>query len=325
MRQAIRVYAVVALVVTLAFVVGLLVRPESVAGAPGWVDRTLFWALWLQIWVLPLIPLGVLAASDAARAGRRGWLALFIALIVLVPFAAWIGNLTNNIAAALTPPCINDSACLSGPVSAPEILQQVGWVVAFLPIPIAALVYSFTAARSATGPAFAEARQGEARALIVWAIAGVVIMTALGYLGTPEWSSSPLASWFGGHGAFGRTLVIFNLLGVLNTLWYALAALPVAVVSVALAHAARTGRRGWLAGWIALATLALLTADIGNPWGESAIAAVLRAHSSDQIPYFTQLTVIGIVAPAVIMLVALVYGLTVMRPPQQRQAAPALA
>ncbi len=56
-------------------------------------------------------------------------------------------------------------------------------MVAFLPVPIAALVYSLTAARSAPEPAAADANQRERRTIIVSAIVGIVIMTALGYLG----------------------------------------------------------------------------------------------------------------------------------------------
>jgi hypothetical protein len=325
MRQAVRVYAIVALVVMAVVMVGLWARPGTVVGGQGWVSMTLALVVGLQPWVLLVIPLGVLAASAAARAGQRGWLALFIALIVLAPFAAWLGPLSNNISLIFIPPCFGGSACLD-PYQAPEIAKLAGWAVAFLGVPLAALVYSLTAARSAAQPTSMEASQGERRALIVCAIVGLVIVSALGYLGNLQWSFPSLAAWFGGHGSFGQTAVIFAVLSVLFTFWVALAALPVAVVSLALAHAARTGRRSWLAGWSALAALAWFTAALGSFWGGALILMANGAMQSNEQQLILQpYQIVSVVGPAVIMLAALVYALTVMRPPPQRAAALAIA
>jgi hypothetical protein len=299
-----------------ALVAGLWVNPVGITGGQGWGDRTLGVVFGLQLWVLLVIPLGVLAASDAARAGRRGWLALFIALIVLAPFAASIDPLTNNIQILFSPPCLPGAACPSGPYGASQLVTLAGWAVAFLPVPIATLVYSLTSARSAAGLAAAEANRGERRTLIMCAVAGIVVMSALGYLGTTHF----LFFQFG-RGSFAQVVAIHNLHNVLFTVWVALAALPVAIASAAMAHAAQTGRRGWLTGWIALIALALLTADIGSLWGEILILEATGA-TSGQIPI--EQSAVSIVAPAVIMLVALIYALTVMRP-EPRAAALAAA
>ncbi len=297
------------------FVAGLWTSPAGILGGQGLVDWTLYYVFELQLWVLLVIPLGVLAASDAARTGRRGWLALFIVLIILAPVAPWINSLINNIQVLLAGPCFLNGACSSG--GAPWLVTQVGWGVAFLPVPIAALVYSFMSARSAAGPAATEAGQGERRALIVCALVAIAVMSALGYLGI----SGFLIYQFGSR---AQRLVGVSLQGEALTIGLMLAALPVAIASMAMAHAAQTSRPGWLAGWIALIPLALLTADLGSLWGWSLIAALNGAQTSDQIPYFQQLRVVSIVAPVVIMLVALIYALTVMRP-RSRAAALAVA
>ncbi len=256
MRQAIRVYAIVALVAMLALVVGLLTHPASFFREQGWVDWALGVVLALQLWVLAVIPLGVLAASDAARAGRRGWLALFIALLVLAPIAFWINSLTNSVTILLfASPCASNTDCPGISIGTPAFITQAGWAVAFLLVPLAALVYSLTSPRSAAGLAAAEAGQGERRALSVWAIVGIVVMSALGYLATAH----VLYRLFG-NGSPLQVEKILELQLMLPGVWIALAALPVAITSAALAHAARTGRWGWLASWIALAALALLSA-----------------------------------------------------------------
>jgi hypothetical protein len=309
MRQAIRVYAIVALVAMLIFLVGLWTSPNGYEGGQFWLSMALFWVYGLQLWVLLIVPLGVLAASDAARAWRTGWLALFIALLIIAPFAAWIGTLVNNVGNLFAGPCLPNANCSSGSIEAPLWVIQAGWIVAFLPIPIATLVYSLTATRSAARPAATGVNQSEWRTLVVWAITGMVLMSALGYLGTSNFLFSQLA-----HRSFEDAEIALNLQNLLFTLWFTLAALPVAIASAAMAHAARTGSRGWLASWIALITLALLTADLGSLFGWSAIAAVTGAHSSDQMPYLQTLRVISVVAPVVIMLVALVYANAVQRP-----------
>lgn len=316
MRQANRVYAIVALIVMIVFLVGLWTSPGGYAGGQTWMDKALYYAFGLQLWILLIVPLGVLAASDAARAGSRGWLALFIALLVIAPFAAWISTLTNNIEVLLAGPCLPDAACPSGPFGAPWPVTQAGWVVAFLPIPIAALVYFLTAARGAPEPAAAEANQRERRTIFVSAIAGIVVMSALRYLGTSNFLFFQFA-----HLSIVSAEMALNAQNVLFALWLTLAALPVAIASVALAHAAQTSRRGWVVGWIALIVLALLTADLGSmvTWG--LIASVTGAQSSDQMPYLQSLRVISIAVPAAIMLVALVYAAA----PRSRPRAAALA
>ncbi|MDE3231069.1 MAG: hypothetical protein KGO05_14420 [Chloroflexota bacterium] len=315
MRRAIRVYAIVALVAMVVFLVGLWTSPSRYAGGETLRAWALYYVYLLQLWVLLIVPLGVLAASDAARAGRRGWLAVLIALIVLAPFAAWINTLTNTVGALLAGPCLPNADCPSGPFGAPMWVIQAGWVVAFLPVPIAALVYSLTVARSAPAPSDASPR--EQRTLIVSAIVGIVVMTALGYLGASDYML-PLF----GPLSIANAEMALNLDILLGSLWLTLAALPVAIASMALAHAAWTRSRGWVTGWIALAVLALLTVDIGSMAGFSLIATMTGAHSSDQMPYLQLLQVISIVAPAVIMLMALVYALAVERP---RPTAVALA
>ncbi|HEX8981766.1 MAG TPA: hypothetical protein VF792_03270 [Ktedonobacterales bacterium] len=262
-----------------------------------------------------IIPLGVLAASDAARACRRGWRALFITLIILAPIAAWFYPLAGNLQILFTlysSPCNGSATCTPIQYGTPLLVTQIGWAVAYLPIPIAALVYSLAPAQSATASAATEADQGERRALIVWAIVGIVVMSALGYLAT-----SPFLFLQFGNGSPERMEMILPLRMMLNTVWVALAALPVAIVSMALAHAAETGRRGWLVGWIALAALTLLTASpvfplaMHEPWTESFILAALGG-AGQQAPDDLYIKV-SIVAPVVIMLVALIYA-AVSRP-----------
>lgn len=315
MRQAIRVYAIVALVVMVAFVAGLWARPYGVVLDPhDTLGLAVFYLYGLQAWVLLLIPLGVLAASDAGRAGRRGWLALFAALLVIAPLGAWSAQLTDAIQNLLIGPCVNGGpACAAGSPDAPDIITQAAWIVAFLPIPIAALSYTFAPATRVARQTAADFSQGERRALIVWSVIGAIVMAALGYLGTTQWSFESLVALFG-YGSFEQTATIFNIQGALSTFLFVLAALPVAVASMALAHAAQTARRGWLAGWIALAVLTLLTLDLGTLWGVTLIGAMTGAQSSDQMPFLAPMLVISIVTPVVVMLVALVYALVVMRP-----------
>ena len=335
MRQAIRVYAIVALVAMGALVAGVLTHPASFFGEHGWIEWTLGVVLGFQLWVLAVIPLGVLAASEAARAGRRGWLALFIALLVLAPIAAWIMPLGASVQILLfASPCPSGGGCPGVSIGAPPFVTQVGWAVAFLPIPIAALVYSFTSARNVAGRAAAEADQGERRALSVWAIVGIVVMGALGYLATTGILFRLL-----GQGSPAQVEKIFESGFMLSAVWIALTALPVAVASAALAHAARTGRWGWLAGWIALTALALLSAGpeiwlrmlnpmmdayiLNNPW----IGAILPAPNSvaaiaPGIPPAQYM--VSVVAPVVIMLVALLYARFVMGP-GERAVSPAIA
>ncbi len=262
--------------------------------------------------MLFVIPLGVLAASDAARVGRRGWLALFIALIIIAPFAAWINALTNNIQNALFMSCQSDVCSTAGPVGAPWLVTQIGWVVAFLPVPIAALAYSFLPAQNPAALALAEGAKGGRRTLIVCAIAGIALMSALGYLGAARY----LLVLFG-RGSFTQIMAVVTLQSLLYTLWIMLAAAPVAIASVALAHSAQEGRRAWLAGWIALVLLALLTANLGSSW---AFILILHAEGvmSGSIP--NQLITAGVVAPVAIMLIALIYALVVMRPEPQAGA-----
>ncbi|HEU0026905.1 MAG TPA: hypothetical protein VFQ25_07290 [Ktedonobacterales bacterium] len=336
MRQAIRVYAIVALVAMVAFVAAWLTHPASFFREQGWVDWTLGMVLGLQLWVLPVVPLGILAASDAARAGRRGWLALFIALLVLAPIAFWLNSLAFSIQILLfASPCGSGADCPGVSLGIAPFVTQAGWAVAFLSIPIAALVYSLTSARSvAERVEAAEASQGERRALSLWAIVGIVVMSALGYLATAH----VLYRLFG-NGSPLQVEKFLELQLMLPVVWSALAALPVAIASAALAHAARTGRWGWLAGWIALAALALLSTSpeiklrminpmmdayiLNNPWIAFFFPEPTGAITITPLIPPAQY-IISIVAPVVIMLVALIYALTVMRP-EQRAAAPAAA
>lgn len=312
MRQVIRVYALVALVAMVALEVGLWAHPESIMGGQSWFDMTVGAVIGLQLWVLFVIPLGVLVASDAALVGRRGWLALFIALIIIAPFAAWINTLTNNIQYLFSMSCQFDVCSPAGTVGMPWQVTQVGWAVAFLSVPIAALVYSFLSAQNPASLVSAEGAKGGRRTLIICAIAGIALMSALGYLGTARY----LMVLFS-RGSITQELMIASLQSMLFILWIVLFALPVAIASAALAHSAQAGRRAWLAGWIMLVPLALLTANLGSFWG-----AILILHAegvtSGSIP--TQVVTTGIVAPVAVMLIALIYALVVMRP--EPQAAP---
>lgn len=325
MRQAIRVYAIVALVAMVVFVAALLTHPASFFREQDWGDWTLGVVLALQLWVLLVIPLGVLAASDAARAGRRGWMALFIALLVIAPIAAWINSLTASVQILLfATPCASNADCPGISTGTAPFVTQAGWAVAFLLVPLAALVYSLTSAGSAAGRATAGVSQGERRALIVWAIVGIVIMSALGYLATAH----VLFQLFG-NGLPLQMEKLLELQLMLPVVWIALAALPVAIASAALAHAAQTGRWGWLASWIALTALALLSAGpeiqlrmsipwmdgyiLNNPWLGFFITEPTGAITSTAgVP--AEQYIVSIVAPVAIMLVALIYALIVMRP-----------
>ncbi|HEU0026148.1 MAG TPA: hypothetical protein VFQ25_03455 [Ktedonobacterales bacterium] len=158
-------------------------------------------------------------------------------------------------------------------------------------------------------------------------------MSALGYL-----STAGILYWQFAHGSDSPTLVIkaMALQIMLPEVWIALAAPPVAIASAALAHAAQTGRWGWLAGWIALTALALLSVSpevqlrmsngmtdayfMDNPWigsifpNPTSVEAITPGIPPTQY-------IISIVAPAVIMLVALLYARIVMRPESGPQAA----
>jgi hypothetical protein len=91
MQRVIRVYAIVDLVALGAF---FAIYFSNGWGAPLWNLVAYEVAnLVAQLWVLLIIPLGVLSGSDAARLGRRGWLVAFIALTVVAVAAPRINDL----------------------------------------------------------------------------------------------------------------------------------------------------------------------------------------------------------------------------------------
>ncbi len=259
-----------------------------------------------------VIPLGILAASDSARAGRHGWQAIFIALIVLAPIAEWIYPLASYVQVLFFPPCdsANYLACQPFSFMQPQMVTHLSWAVACLPIPIAALVYSLLSVQHPAGQATSEAGRGERRALIVCAIVGIVVMSVLGYMANAP--VEPIQ-----EGSPESVVKLVQLHALIFAVWLVLAALPVARTSMALAHAARVGRRRWLAGWIPLVALALLTGGIGFDlviFGQQMNAFVHAAIGGSINQVTAMIHAVSSVAPAVVMLVALIYAVVVMRP-----------
>lgn len=330
MRQAIRVYAIVALVVLGAFLALEWASSFGITNQIGWMGVFGLMVV-AQLWVLLVIPLGVLAASDAARMGRHGLLEAFIVLLVLAPFAASVDVLATDIQHLLNPTC---GFCVFG---APSLFQA-GLAAAFLPIPLVALISTVAPARKApqfqadgsdelgADRAHADAGQGEQRVrrvITVWAIIGLVVLGALSYLGNSDFIMMRF-----GSGTIEHIEFVGDLRSLVYGLWFALHnALPVAVVSLAMISAARAGRRGWLAAWIVVGALAMLATNLlglittllaftgpPSPTDSGLVAFVWQLGSSQ----LAQMQTLSEVVPLVVLLLALLYALILMRP-QTRQ------
>jgi hypothetical protein len=290
----------------------------------------------LQLWTLLVIPLGVLVASEAARARRSGWLGLLVALLVLAPVAFWFGPLVADV--QNLPAVLHPSGQVIGYSSSPTI-TDVGQAIGLLSLPVAALIASFmpfmssasgsspsvaTSQHATAAPTSAEAGRGELRTLIGGALVSLVVMSVLGYLGnTDSLAQYAMSHPAPGQGPFGDPSGAFFAQGLANTLWTPLVALPVAVVSLALAHAAQTGRHGWLAVWIGLLVVVVLATATGA-FRYTGLIYLVAASFDLHVPTLQQIELVSLGAPALIMLVALVYALTAQRP-QQRAAVPAMA
>jgi hypothetical protein len=333
MRQAIRGYSVVALVVLSALFFVLVTNWDNVVGtalSPShWLVSALLAALGFQIWALLVVPLGVLAAYNAAQASLRGWRAFFIALLVLAPLFAAAQSLVGTFAQTLTPVCIppcSPGPFGPGPWNLSDFALYVSYALAFFPIPLAALAYTFVAPQArldAVGTVSLSVR----RWLITGAMIALVIMPGLDYLGNSNLIFGFVAAHASpGPGAFTAVSYAFNLQHLLSALWVALAALPTAVASLALVSAVQTGRRLWTIGWAALAVLALLATSSNSFFSTFIIFDAARlAIPSLATPSVQAFLTLGGVIPALIMLLAIVYALMVMRPPQQRATATAPA
>jgi hypothetical protein len=327
MRQVIRTYAVVALVL-----MTLLLLVWFIGGLRHLGELWIFVAIF-QLWLWPLIPLGVLSACDAARVGRRGWSILLIALTVLSPFAINAASVVGSIVLAVTPPCAPADCSLNtpSPVDTPIFVAgDIGWIVGILAIPLAALIYSLVIANN-NAPVSLAVERGERRILIIGAIVCIIVMVPLTSLATtgilPDWAGAqvdlPLEEW--------GTLMsqMSNLQYILDAFWLALVALPAIVASVALAHAIQTRRIVWQIGWAALIALTLFTESIAN--SETIYYILEGGLRLDEWPvlwptrlfHFVEqaLHVTGVVIPALVMVVALIYAYMVMHPSQPRAAA----
>lgn len=322
MRRAIRVYAIVALVALGVFLAVWWASPFGVTSLRSW-SVMLNLVEGAQLWVLLVIPLGVLAGGDAAHIGRRSWLSIFIALIVLAPIAAQIEPLTNNVQYLLAPSC-SSGPCALDPGDLAQLLFWPSWAGALLLIPLAALLYTVTSTRIAShtpadasgAPGAPGAGRSERHLIAVCAVIGLVVMSVLGYLANSDFILMRF-----GSGTLGHILYVGQLQIVLRTVWFTLLnALPVTVASLAMMHAARAGRHGWLAGWIAVVVLAMLAANLF-----ALVAAVqdFSAAASSQggsIAFQQQIQDASIVTPVVVLLAALLYALTTMRPRQRTVA-----
>jgi hypothetical protein len=147
---------------------------------------------------------------------------------------------------------------------------------------------------------------GARRWLIIGAIATLVMMTGLDYLG----NSNLIFGFVADHGpwpdSFTNVSYAFNLQRLLAALWVALAALPTAVASLALVSAALTGRRLWAIGWAVLAVVALLATSSNSLWSSFFIFDALRLTMPSVAPpvVFPPFPTLGGVISAFIMLLA---------------------
>lgn len=315
MRQAMRVYAIVAVVVLGALLAVWWTLPDGLAQMRGWI-AVLNLVVAAQLWVLLVVPLGVLVASDAGHARRRGWLATISALTVLAPIAARFDSLVAEMQDLFSSnPCL---ACTLGSGGQSQFLSLAGWTAALLPVPLAALIYSLTlGGRAAGAPAALGEGSGMRRVIVVFAILGIVVMAALGFLANSDFIVTHFSS-----GTPAHILFIGAMWMLLYQVWLVLLdALPVAVATLALAHAIRTNRRGWLAGWIAILALAMLVANLFA----LAATALLFTPNSAWAPGLAdvqpQLQDISAVVPVVVLLVALIYALTMRSRQGQLRAA----
>lgn len=317
MRQAIRVYASVALGVLGVFLLVWWISPFGVTSSRPWF-AVLNLVVGMQLWVLFVVPLGVLAGSDAAHAGRRGWLVAFIVLTVLAPVGAQLEQLGQQVQQLLAASCPSGPcAPVSGDPSSFPVWA--GWVVATLLVPLAALVYTWTSARhapSTQGGVRGDSDLGERRLLVVYAILGLVVMSVLGVLANSDFLLRQFAS-----GTVAHILYVTSLQGLLYAMWVTLLlALPIAIASLAMADAARADRRVWLISWIALVVLAVLVAQL------LALVATVQDFATGLTPlgwvvtFQQQMEVASVVAPLVVLAVALIYALSMMRPDQHTAA-----
>lgn len=267
-----------------------------------------------QLWVLLVIPLGVLAASDAAHMGRRGWLVALIVLIVLAPISARFEPLVTEIQNVLNPGCGVEFCGLEFGSQSQNFYLAL-WTMALIPVPLAALVYTFVPARDAS-PIQLSATTGRRRLIVIGAIVGAVVMGALGYLVTSDFIFTHFSS-----GTVAHIQFVNAVSQTLDQVWFMLLnALPVAVASVALARAVRAGQHAWLAGWCAIILLALLAANL-FALSAAALVAFGSVQARGLMDYQPQLQVISAVVPIVILLLALIYALTTMRPVRTQMAA----
>jgi hypothetical protein len=268
--------------------------------------------LGVQLWVLLVIPLGVLAASDAAQVGLRGWLAAFIALIVLAAIAPYIEVLSATAQNVLAPRCAPDP-CYPDLGEQSRLMIVAPWIGAFLPVPLASLIYTYTSARGMPRDQ-PNTDRGELRLMVVCAVIGFVIMGALGYLAKSSFLEEHL-----GYGSVAQIMFVGNLNASLSNVWnLLLLPLPVAVSSLAMVDGARMGRRVWVAGWIVLAVLAVLVANLDSLLFVTATISDIPSYGW-LVGLLPQLQDAGAVAPVVVMLVALLYAFTTR--PRQRAAA----
>lgn len=312
MRQAIRVYAIVALVVLGALLAFWWALPNAATQQRTWV-AVLYVVVAAQLWVLLVIPLGVLAASDAAHVGRRGWLVALIVLIVLAPIAARFDPLVTGIQRVLDPGCGDLCGLELGSQS--HNLYLALWTVALIPVPLAALIYTLMPARD-TSHIRLGATIGWRRLIVILAIIGAVMMGALGYLANSDFIFTHFSSGTPNHIVF-----VGYLSQLLDEIWFTLLdALPVAVACLALARVARAGQRAWLAGWCSIIVLALLAANLTALSG-AALVAFGSVLARELMDYQPQLQVISAVVPVVVLLLALIYALTTLRPVRTQMAA----
>jgi hypothetical protein len=320
MRWVIRIYALVALLALGAF---LLIWVPAVNGGAlpsRFTLRLVYLVNGVSLWILVVIPLGVLAGSAAARQGQRRWRAVFVALTVLAAIAPSVAVLLSTVHDLFIPPSIptvhgvpilptTPALDTTGALWSP-IFTWVEWIAALLLVPAAALAYTLAPSRSAPGADMG--RRGQ-RLILVGAICSLIIVAALGPTAIrpiPVLPSDPRAQQ-----------TVFTAYTLLHILWTMLSvAVPVAIASLALADAAWAGRRTWSVSLIVLGVVAVLATNLFTVVSVALDVFAVDLHGQP-LPFGPLFDILEVGAPLALLLGAAAYALATRSTPH----APAVA